>query len=93
MYIDAVDCAALLQPVPAKLRTTLYAPVAAVGLNNGEVDDEPVVAVMPGPDHVYTEVPAQPATTLAVSVRLLPAQNSVAVEAVSEPIEGCALAV
>ena len=47
-----VDADVALQPVPSHVRATLYAPVPAAGLNVGEILEEPVTVVIPGPDHV-----------------------------------------
>ena len=41
------------QPVPVKVSVTLYTPVVvAVGVNEGEIFDAPVVVAIPGPRHV-----------------------------------------
>ena len=85
---------AAVQPIPSYVTVTLYAPDTALPdvVNDGDTLDEPVVAVMPGPLHVYVGVPAPPAV-VAVSVITPPEQNGLVADELRAVIAGCAVIV
>ena len=85
---------AAVHPDPPKLTTTLYAPLVDGPdvVNDGDTLEEPVVADMPGPLHVYTGAPAPP-PIVAVRVITPPEQNGLLELEVIAVTDGCALIV
>ena len=77
-----VAALAVLQPVLLNDTATLYAPLDTVGTNVGDVDDDPVVVLIPGPLHEYEGVPTPPAVVDSVRTRLSP-EHSVVLDGVT----------